>query len=67
MSRKAEENLEVKNIRLFEGDYARLGAIFPSLGAGPAVRLLVRQTIQRAEQAKSPVDLDLSLEELPLE
>lgn len=67
MAKKSPEALEVKNIRLFAGDYDRLGAIFPKLGAGPAVRLLVRQTIERAEAAKSPVDLGLNLEEIQLE
>lgn len=67
MPRKSTEELDVKNIRLFKGDYEKLGTIFPTVGAGPAIRLLVRQLIERAEAAKSPADLDLNLEEIQLE
>lgn len=67
MPRKSTEELDVKNIRLFKGDYEKLGSIFPKMGAGPAIRLLVRQTLERAEAAKSPVNLDLNLEDIQLE
>jgi len=67
MARKSPEALDVKNIRLFQGDYEKLGVLFPTVGAGPAIRLLVRQIIMRAEAAKTPVDLDLNLEDIQLE
>jgi hypothetical protein len=67
MARKSPEELDVKNIRLFKGDYEKLGTLFPRVGAGPAIRLLVRQLLERAEAAKSPVDLGLNLEDIQLE
>ena len=56
--------IEKRTIRLFKGDYNELGALFPQVGAGPAIRALVRQTIQRAKDAAAPLDLDLSAVEL---
>ena len=62
---KHAQDLEVKNIRLFKGDYERLGNLFPTMGAGPAVRALVRNTIKRAEAAAKPLDIQLDgVEEL---
>lgn len=52
--------IEKRTVRLFKGDYAELGDLFPQVGAGPAIRALVRQTIQRAKDATAPLDLDLS-------
>lgn len=52
--------IEKRTVRLFKGDFSRLGELFPGVGAGRAIRALVRQTIQRAEAATAPLDIDLS-------
>lgn len=54
------EPLEKRNVRLFKGDYAEIGNLFPTVGAAVAIRALVRQTIIRAKAAAGPLDLDLS-------
>lgn len=47
------KNLDLQKVtlNLRAGDYARLGDLFPDLGAGPAIRQLVSQFIDRAEAA----------------
>jgi len=47
------KNLDLQKVPLTlrAGDYARLGDLFPDLGAGPAIRQLVAQFVDRAEAA----------------
>ena len=52
--------LELKPIRLFQGDFERLQALFPTMGAGPAIRKLVRNLCDRVEETRRPVDIDIS-------
>ena len=52
--------IEKRTIRLFKGDYTELGNLCPGVGAGPAIRALVRQTIERAKASATPLDLDLT-------
>jgi hypothetical protein len=51
-------------VRLFAGDLERLQALFPALGAGPAIRQLVRNFIQRVEVSSTPLDLNLPVDDL---
>jgi hypothetical protein len=62
MAQKAERPLEVKNIRLFAGDYAEMEKLFPRLKAGPAIRLIVSNFIERQKKAVAPLNLDLDLD-----
>ncbi len=52
--------LEMKPVRLFQGDFERLQALFPTMGAGPAIRKLVRNHCDRVEETCRPVDIDIS-------
>ena len=47
------KNLDLQKVtlNLRAGDYARLGDLFPDLGAGPAIRQLVAQFVDRTEAA----------------
>lgn len=49
-------------INLYKGDFHRMKELFPTLGAGPAIRQLVRNFIERVEKAQAPLDIDLGFE-----
>jgi len=67
MPRKPSDRpLAVKNIRLFDGDYEEMDKLFPKLKAGPAIRLLVRNFIERQKAVAAPLEIELNLEELSL-
>lgn len=53
-------------VRLFSGDFEKLQAMFPTLGAGPAMRKIVRNFISQVESSAAPLDLNLptNVEEL---
>ena len=55
----SEEQLVAHNIRLRKGDYAALDALFPKLKAGPAIRKLVANFVDRNKLAASPLEIDL--------
>jgi len=61
---KSKRPLTVHNIRLFAGDYDELDRLFPRLKAGPAIRAIVSNFIQRHKLAVKPLELDISVEEL---
>lgn len=48
--RKAAEPIQKHTLNLFAGDYDRLSAIHPTLGAGRVIRDLVRAYIRKIEQ-----------------
>lgn len=56
------EKLTKHTLNLFEGDFAKLGAIFPNLGSGVVVRQLVRNFIINTEaQQKADVNTEVKL------
>jgi hypothetical protein len=62
MAAKADRPLEVINIRLYKGDYEQMGILFPKMKAGPAIRLLVSNFIERQKASIAPLDIELPLE-----
>jgi hypothetical protein len=46
-----DEPLAKKTLNLYKGDYERIGAIYPELGAGKAIRTLVRMHLEAKEKA----------------
>jgi len=70
MARKSHIPIEIKKIRLFAGDFDRIGALYPTQGASVAIRTILRNFIERHEKAVKPLDIDLGaldLEELTAE
>jgi len=64
---KSKIPLVLKPIRLFENDFERMQTLFPRLGAGVAIRHLVRNYIKQIEGAAAPIEIELpnqSVEEL---
>ena len=57
MAKKAEEDLTKHTLNLFPGDYAKLQELYPDLGAGPVIRRLVRDFINKVEAVKTPSSL----------
>jgi hypothetical protein len=43
------EELQKHTLNLHRGDYEKLQSMFPDLGAGPVIRQIVRNFIERAE------------------
>ena len=46
-----DDTIQKHTLNLRRGDYARLGDLFPDLGAGPAIRQIIANFIDRAEAA----------------
>lgn len=65
MPRKSEEPLRKERLNLFAGDFEKMGILFPQLGAGPAIRILVRNFIRRSEAtATKAAPVEVNLKEL---
>lgn len=47
--KKDEHDLQKHTLNLFEGDYARIQALYPDIGAGPVIRRVLRSFIEQAE------------------
>lgn len=67
--RKSDLPLERTTVNLFEGDLARLQALFPNVGAGIAIRRLVHDYLELvdrrvAAQRKEPAGEIGNIEEL---
>jgi len=54
MKRNETSPVEKMTVRLYSGDYRRLGELHPHLGANKVIRELVRQHIQRVEAKIGP-------------
>lgn len=52
----SEDKLTKHTLNLFEGDFAKLGELYPALGAGVVVRQLVRNYLVGVE-AKSAAEI----------
>ncbi len=46
-----DDTIQKVTLNLRAGDYAKLGDLFPDLRAGPAIRQIVSQFVDRAEAA----------------
>lgn len=60
MPPRSDIPLEQKILRLYKGDFERVQNLFPSLGAAPAIRMLIRNFCDRVEQSTQPLDIDLT-------
>lgn len=44
-----DEELQKHTLNLFPGDYDRLRDMYPDVGAGPVIRMIVRRFIEQVE------------------
>lgn len=56
----SETALVAHNIRLRKGDYDELNKLFPKLKAGPAIRKIISNFIDRNKLVSQPLEIDLS-------
>jgi len=49
--RKSKEALQKHTLQLFDGDYARIQALHPDVGAAYIIRTIVRTYIQKVDPA----------------
>lgn len=49
MARKAEDDLQKHTMSFFRGDYAKVQELFPDIGAGPVIRRIVREFVEKVE------------------
>lgn len=66
MSRRRDEhNLKKVTLNLAEGDFERMGLLYPELGASKAIRVLIRGHVKsKAREAPTPkLEEDLLPEE----
>ena len=54
-----DDSLQKHTLNLRSGDYARLGDLFPDLGAGPAIRQIIANFVDRAEAAAERVQVEI--------
>jgi hypothetical protein len=64
MPKNENKEFEVYNIRLHKGDYAAIGNLFPKLKAGPAIRAIVHNFIERNKASAAPLDIELPIDVL---
>lgn len=64
MTKSENDDYEVCNIRLFKGDYAAIGTLFPKMKAGPAIRAIVRNFLERNRASAEPLNIELPLDVL---
>lgn len=57
--RRSEIELAKKTLNLGRGDFEAMGALFPTMGASTAIRILVHNYVQKVRQATAPVDIEL--------
>ena len=50
-----KKELQKHTLNLFPGDYERLQALFPEVGAGPIIRSIIRNFVEKSEAGE--VDL----------
>lgn len=56
-TRKSVTRITKHTLNLFEGDYQRLQELYPKLGAGRAIREVVRSYLRRLESEEEPLVL----------
>lgn len=50
------EELQKHTLNLFSGDYARIQALYPDVGAGPIIRRVLRKFIEQCEEGTEGFD-----------
>lgn len=58
-----DDTIQKHTLNLRRGDYAKIGDLFPDLGAGPAIRQIVSAFVDKAAKAaQAPLpDTDVQL------
>lgn len=56
-----DEGLQKHTLNLFEGDYEKLRALYPDVGAGAIVRRIVRRFIEQVEANGSSIDAKVEI------
>lgn len=64
MGRKSELPIVEKRLRLVEGDFEAMGALFPALGASVAIRKLINNYVRKVQASVAPLDISLTGAEL---
>lgn len=54
---KKSEDLTKHTLNLYRGDYTRLQALYPDIGAGAVIRRIVHGFLEKSETAPEPVEL----------
>lgn len=62
--KKSDLPLHKKTLNLVEGDFEAMGALFPSMGASNAIRVLIHSYVKRIRASMAPVDIDVSLNDI---
>lgn len=57
MPKKESEPLEKETINLFRGDFEKLQQLYPEIGAGKAIRIIVREHLTKIESQIPKADL----------
>lgn len=57
-----DDTIQKHTLNLRRGDYAKLGELFPDLGAGPAIRQIVSNFVDRAEAAARSAHPDVDVQ-----
>lgn len=57
---KSDIPLEKIALNLGKGDFAMMGQLFPSMGGGKAIRLLVRNYITQIRRQTKPLEIDIN-------
>lgn len=58
--KRSDIPFEKVSLNLGRGDFARMGALFPNIGAGVAIRTLVRNYIRQIEATAAPINVDIN-------
>jgi hypothetical protein len=56
-----ETDLQKHTLNLYRGDYDRLRAAYPDIGAATVIRRVVRKFVEKIEASESATDVDLSI------
>lgn len=56
MARPKDDDLQKHTLNLFRGDYEKIQALFPDVGAGPIIRRILRRFIEKTEMGEVSTD-----------
>lgn len=56
-----ETDLQKHTLNLYRGDYEKLRAAYPDIGAAVVIRRVIRKFIDRIEASAGETDVDLSI------
>ena len=54
-----DEPVQKHTVRLFRGDFERLGTLYPEIGATQIIRLIIRRHIEDAESKIPQINVEV--------